>query len=79
MSRDVQALFLYIFICSITLSVLALVTEFGVIPIIVWMHNSSVYYLPDLARMYAWCKLILFAAVVGGAGAWLYDRKRIGR
>lgn len=79
LSRNIRALIAYVLICALVLVIGALVSELALIPLVAWMHGYPTYYLPTLARAYAWCKLIVFGSIVGGGGAWLYDRNRFGR
>lgn len=79
LSRNIRALIAYVHICALVLVIGALVSELALIPLVAWMHGYPTYYLPTLARAYAWCKLIMFGSIVGGGGAWLYDRNRFGR
>jgi hypothetical protein len=53
--------------------------EFGVIPLISWLHGSNSYLFPTHERIYAWSKFVAFATVICGSGAWLYDKRRFGR
>lgn len=79
LSRNIRALIAYVHICALVLVIGALVSELALIPLVAWMHGYPTYYLPTLARAYAWCKLIVFGSIVGGGGAWLYERNRFGR
>ena len=53
--------------------------ELGVIPLIAWLQGYKAYHLPELSRIYSWCKFVLFAAILCGFGGWLYDRNRFTR
>ncbi|WP_323072109.1 hypothetical protein [Mycetohabitans endofungorum] len=77
MGKNLQALLVYMLICLLTFIVGALFIEFGVMPFIVWLQGGKLYYFPGLKRIYAWCKLIVFAAILCGFCAWLYDKKQI--
>lgn len=79
MSSKVRAFLVYILICALVLEIGALVSELALIPIVAWLHGYPTYYLPTLARAYAWCKLIVLGSIVGGGGAWLCDRNRFRR
>jgi hypothetical protein len=79
MNCDFQALLVYLVICLLTFTIIGLVIEFGVIPLIAWLKGYEGFYFPTLSRLYAWCKIVSFAAFVCGFGAWLYDRNKFGR
>lgn len=78
-ARNVVALGVYILICALTLTLIALVTELIFIPFLAWLHGYPTYYLPTLTRAFAWGKFIVFASIIGGGGAWFVDRKRFNR
>jgi hypothetical protein len=79
MIRGIHALFVYLLICLLVFIAGAMVIELAVNPLIAWLHGYKAYYSPTMSRVFAWCKFILFASIVCGTGAWLYDRHRLGR
>lgn len=79
MRNGIRVFAVYLLICLLTFTVGALVIELAIDPLIAWLHGYKGYYLPDFSRVYAWLKFILFASIVCGGGAWLYDRRRLGR
>jgi len=72
-------LIVYLLICFLTFAVGALVIELAIDPLIAWLHGYKGYCLPGPDRVYAWLKFTPFASIVCGGGAWLYDRRRLGR
>lgn len=79
MSNRIRGLVVYLLICFLTFTLGAMVIELAIDPLIAWLHGYKRYYLPDLNRIYAWLKFIPFASIVCGGGAWLYDKRRLGR
>jgi hypothetical protein len=78
-SRDAKALATYLLICFLSFTAIAIASELIVNPFLAWLSGYQGYYLPPPTKIIAWCKLVLFAAVVCGLGVWFYDRKRFGR
>lgn len=72
----IKVLLIYFLICFVSMILVAVVIEMGLIPIIAWLHGYDGYYFPPLSRAYAWCKLILFSSGVCALGAWLYGGRR---
>ncbi|CBW74021.1 hypothetical protein IHE31_06165 [Mycetohabitans rhizoxinica] len=79
MGKNLQALLVYMLICLLTFIVGALFVEFVLRPFIVWLQGGKLYYFPNLKRIYGWCKLIVFAAILCGFWAWLCDKNQINR
>jgi hypothetical protein len=76
--RDFKALATYLLIFLLTYAIIAAFIELTWMPFIAWIHDFNGYRWPSSARIYALCKLILFATLVSGVGVWLYERKHIG-